>query len=174
MFKAKLLLISFFLLSFFSVNLFSQDQFQPPKPLEIKVYDAMVGEWEGVSDMMGMKSNDKLKIYWTLNKQFLVMEMKSVGVDNPKNVFNAICYYSVDKDGKSVSWWFDDWGTEMAMSGTGVISDNKFTILSSNSMMKDDRTVEVNGSEMTVSGVTTWTQGGQEMKAESKTVFNKK
>lgn len=172
MLKAKLLLFS--LIVFFSGSLLAQDQWQPPKPLDIKVFNAMVGEWEGVNDMMGMKMNDHAKFYWALNKQFLIMEVLSVGVDKPDTKYSGLAIFGVDKDGKIKSWWFDDWGSEFMMPGTGTLSDTKMTVISVNSMMKDDRTYEVNGNEMTMTATDTWTENGKEMKMDSKSVYKKK
>ena len=172
--KTKLVLFSFFMLVLFSANIFSQDQWQPPKPLEVKAYDALVGEWEGVNDMQGTKFNQHAKVYWTLNKHFLVMDVSSVAVDNPQMKYNGMGYFTVDKEGKVKSWWFDDWGAEMTMSGTGEITDTKFTSNSTSAYGKDNRTFEVNGNELTMIGIMTWTENGKEMKMEDKTVFKKK
>ncbi len=172
MLKAKMLLFS--LIVYFSGSLLAQDQWQPPKPLDIKVFNAMVGEWEGVNDMMGMKMNDHAKIYWALNKQYIIMEVLSVGVDKPDTKYSGMAVFGVDKDGKIKSWWFDDWGSEFTMPGTGTLSDAKMTVNSVNSMMKDDRTYEVNGNEMTMTATSTWTENGKEMKMDSKSVYKKK
>jgi hypothetical protein len=176
MFKAKLLLFTFMMLILFSAKSFSQDSWQPPKPLEVKIFDAFVGEWEGVSpsDMGGMKFNQSAKVYWTLNKQFLVMEATSIAVDNPQMKYNGIGYYTIDKNGKVKSWWFDNWGAEMTMTGTGEVTDTKLVSNSTSAYGTDNRVFELNGNELTMTGTMTWTENGKEMKMEDKTVFKKK
>jgi hypothetical protein len=175
MLKTKLVLFSIFMLVFFSVKSFSQDSMQLPKPLDVKVFDAMIGQWEGTNQMMGMMFNQKAKVYWILNKQFLAMEVENISVDKPDMKYSGIGYFSVDKDGKVKSWWFDDWGAEMTMSGAGIISDMKFTSVSSGPMnMKDDRAFEVKGDELIMTATSTWNENGKEQKSEGREVFKKK
>src|ERR1700730_6544997 len=58
-----------------SMHAFCATDMTPPKPIDNKVYDAMVGTWEGDSTMMGTKMHDVIKISWGLGHQFLIMQL---------------------------------------------------------------------------------------------------
>src|SRR5437667_9136148 len=104
----KIIVLVFF--ASISLKSFAQGM-TPPKPVENKVLDAMAGEWTGVSEMMGMKYNDNLKFYWNLNHQFMFLETKAVGKDNPSMTYSGLAIIGVNPDGAAKVWWFDDWGT---------------------------------------------------------------
>lgn len=170
---SKLMLSVFFLLSFCIIS-FAQDQMAPPKPVENKVYDAMCGEWEGESEMMGMKMKQELNIYWALDHQFIYMELKSISTDKPEISYTGLGIFGVDKDGNAKTWWFDNWGAESMASGSGTFAENKVTMSSSNPMYKDTRTFEIKGTEMIMNATSTMTMGGQEMTMNESTTFKKK
>jgi hypothetical protein len=156
-----------------SLKCFAQGM-TPPKPAENKVLDAMAGEWTGVSEMMGMKFNDNLKFYWNLNHQFMFMEMKGVGKDNPAMTYSGLAIIGVNLDGSAKVWWFDDWGTMGTASGTGTFGDMKFSANTSNEMYKDNHMFEVNGNELTLTWNSTMNMAGKETKMEGKTVYKRK
>ena len=79
------LTIKFFLtlvlFTFAFAKVHAQDDMTPPKPVDNKVLEGMVGDWSGESEMMGMKYQEDAKIYWTLNHQYLIMETKDISKD---------------------------------------------------------------------------------------------
>jgi hypothetical protein len=169
----KLLISVFILLSFLSLNSFTQEM-GPPKPVDNKVFDAMCGEWTGVSDMMGAKMKEEMKIYWNLNHQFIFMELTSTGIDNPNMTYRGLGIYGVNKDGKAVTWWFDDWGAEGVATGTGTFEENKLNTSSSNPMYKENRVIEIMGEEIIMTADMTMNMGGQEMNIKESTTFKRK
>src|SRR5512146_3040393 len=100
----KLFFPVFFLLICFSLKSFAQDDMAPPKPLDNKVYESMVGQWIGESDMMGMKMKQDVNIHWDLNHQYIFMELKAVGTTAPNTAYSGLGIFGVDKDGKSKGW----------------------------------------------------------------------
>ncbi|MBA2654808.1 MAG: hypothetical protein H0U71_07050 [Gammaproteobacteria bacterium] len=122
----------------------------PPKPVENAVLESMVGTWQGQSNMMGTKMNDTIKIYWALNHQFLVTELKAVAVDNANNTYEGMGMYGIDKEGKVKIWWFDSWGAPTVTTGKGVTQNNELIINDSNSRFNEVRSFKVNGNEMTM------------------------
>ncbi len=158
-----------------SLKLYSQDEMAPPKPVENKVLDAMVGEWAGESDMMGMKFNEEAKIYWNMNHQYIFMETKDVAKDNPKMAYGGFLIIGFDKGGNAKTWWFDDWGADMMATDTCTFGDMKLTMNSTNPMYKDDRSFEMKDGNM----VCSWTssmqdKNGKEQKMTGTTVYKKK
>lgn len=145
-----------------------------PPPVQNKVLDAMVGTWRGVSDMMGHKNRDVLKIRWGLNHQFLIMDLNSTSVSGNYPRYEGMGLIGVDSQGKAKSWWFDNWGAEAAVNGTGDFSDNMLTLTSSNAMMNETRTFEPKGNEMIMhaKGTMTW-QGGQQKPFDVTTNYKK-
>ena len=169
----KLLVSIFILFSFFSIKSFTQEM-GPPKPVENKVYDAMCGEWTGESNMMGAKMKEEMKIYWDLNHQFIFMELNSTGIDNPNMTYRGLGIFGVDKNGKAVMWWFDDWGAEGVATGTGTFEENKFISSLSNPMYKDSRVFDIKSDEILMTADMTMTMGGQEMNMKESITFKRK
>ena len=170
----KLLFPLLFLLVFFSLKSFAQDDMAPPKPLDNKVYESMVGQWTGESDMMGMKMKQDVNIHWDLGHQYIFMELKAVGTTDPNTTYSGFGIFGVDKDGKSKGWWFDNWGASAMSSGEGTFESNKLIFNDGNSMFSETRTFEVNGNEMTMSAKGTMKMGGKDMPFDEKTVYKKK
>jgi hypothetical protein len=170
----KILFQILFLIFTFSFKTFAQDAMAPPKPVDNKVYEAMCGEWEGESEMMGMKTKQDVKIYWALDHQYIFMEVKSTPVDKPDAKYSGLGIFGVDKDGNSKGWWFDNWGASAMSSGEGTFEENKLIFKDANEMFSETRTFEVNGDEMTMSAKGVYKMGGQEMPFEEKTVLKKK
>lgn len=170
----KSLIFAFIISIVYCANIFAQDMFMPPKPIDNKVMESMIGSWEGESDMMGMKMKDNVKIYWGLSKHFMIMEVTSTSPDGKGMNYNGIAIYGLDKDGNIKAWWFDDWGAEGIMNGTGKFDGNKMNVVSKNEMYSDDRTTEVNGDEMTMNAISTWKENGAEKKMEQKTIYKRK
>ena len=174
MLKTKLLFSVLFLLVFFSLKTFAQDEMAPPKPVDNKVYEAMVGTWEGESDMMGMKMKQDVKIYWALDHQYIFMEVKSTSVDKPDIKYSGLGIFGVDKEGKSLGWWFDNWGASAMSSGSGTFGENKLIFTDGNEMFNETRIFEITAEGMTMSAKGVYKMGGQEMPFEEKTDYRKK
>jgi hypothetical protein len=169
------LFLTFLILGIAIGKAYSQDNMMPPKPVDNKVYDAMVGNWSGESDMMGMKMTEDLKIYWTLNHQFIIAELKAQAKDNANMTYSGMGVYGVDNSGNAKMWWFDDWGADAMATGTGTFSDMKLSSKSSNPMYTDERTFELKDGNM----VSNWTstmmgKDGKEIKMNGTTVYKKK
>lgn len=145
----------------------------PPKPVENKIYDAMVGTWKGTSNMMGMKMNQTMKMHWTLGHQFLVLELHAINVDNPQIKYDGVGYFGVDGQGKPKSWWFDSWGADSASYGTGEFSENKLVLNDANQNFKETRSFEIQGKKLIMmsKGMMVWE--GKEQSFDETTVYEK-
>lgn len=145
-----------------------------PKPVENKVYDGMVGTWEGTSEMMGKKMHEVMKAHWSLNHQFLMVEVKATPADHPKAKYEGLGLFGVDKDGKAKTFWFDSWGAESSATGSGTFSDNKFEMTDSNAMFKETRSFELKGKELVMRAKGTFMKDGKEEPFDVTTVYKKK
>jgi len=174
MLKTKLLFPALFLLVFFSLKIFAQDEMAPPKPVDNKVYEAMCGTWTGESDMMGMKMQQEVNIHWALDHQFIFMELKATSPDKPDVQYSGLGVFGVDKEGKSLGWWFDNWGASAMSSGEGTFEENKLIFNDRNEMFSETRIFEITPEGMTMSAKGTYKMGEKEMPFEEKTVYKKK
>ncbi len=170
----KLLSLFFVIMSFTFIRAYSQDNMAPPKPLENKVYESMIGDWTTESDMMGTKMKQDVSIHWALNHQYIIMDLKATGVDNPKITYGGMGIFGVDEKGAVKGWWFDDWGAAAMSSGSGKFGDNMFEITDGNDMFKETRTFAVSGSEMTMSAKGSMTMNGQETPFNESAIYKKK
>jgi len=173
--KQFLTIAVFIVFAVICIKTYAQDDMTPPKPVDNKVLDAMVGDWVGESDMMGMKFNDEIKNYWSMNHQYIIMDVNQVMKDNPQMKFSGMGILGIDKDGNPVMWWFDDWGAPAMMTGTGNFDGMKCHMMSTNAMGKDDRVISFKNGDM----VMTWNSSmigkdGKEMKMNGETVYKKK
>ena len=146
----------------------------PPKALENKVYDSMVGTWETNSEMGGKKVHNVLKVRWGLNHQFLIVELKSTGLDNPKIQYEGLGLFGVDAQGKAKTFWFDSWGADDMSNGVGTFGDNKLDMSYSNAMFKETRNFEIKGKEMITHAKGTITANGKETPFEQTAVYKKR
>lgn len=146
----------------------------PPKPVENKVYDAMVGTWQGDSDMMGKKMHEVMKARWGLNHQYLIVELKATGVDQPKMKYEGMGLFGVDSQGKAKTFWFDNWGADAASVGSGEFGDNKLEMKDSNAMLNETRTFEIKGKELIMHAKGTSKWQGKETTFDVTTVYKKK
>jgi hypothetical protein len=164
------------LISFFSANLFSQEM-TPPKPLDNKVLEAMTGEWTGVSESMGTKWIESMKIEWMLNHQFIKMQITMYAEGKPEMQYSGTGIYGVGTKGECLGWWFDDWGASNVSTGTGEFDYDKMSLhmLSKNSMYSDDRNIYFDGGKMIMKAVSIMKMpDGSETKMEEKTEYTKK
>ncbi len=170
----KLLFPVFVLFCFFAAKAFPQDNMTPPKPLENKVYESMVGEWTGENTMMGMKMIDNASVRWAMNHQYIIMEYKSVSKDNPAVSYSGMGIFGVDEKGNAKTWWFDDWGATAMATGSGTFGDNKVDMTDGNTMFKETRTFAVDGNVMTMNAKGSMTMNGQETPFSETSIFKKK
>ena len=173
--KQSLLILAVIIVNAISFKLFAQDDMMPPKPVDNKVLDAMVGDWVGESSMGTMKFNDEVKDYWSLNHQYIVMEVKQASKDNPNMKFSGMGILGIDKDGNPAMWWFDDWGASAMMIGKGSFDGMTCHMVSTSAWGKDDRVISFKGDNM----VMTWNSSmmgkdGKEMTMNGETVYTKK
>lgn len=178
MFKLKLLLISLLccnvaLASEIQTNTADNAMFLP-KPVENKVYDAMVGTWQGESEMMGKKTREVMKAHWGLNHQFLIVEVKVTGLNQPQMKYEGMGLLGVDAQGKAKTFWFDSKGVDAVSTGYGDFSDNKLELKESSAMGKKTRVLEIKGNQilMHAQGTSTWE--GKETSFDVTTVYKKK
>ncbi|HVE43593.1 MAG TPA: hypothetical protein VNC84_00445 [Gammaproteobacteria bacterium] len=154
----------------------ADDAMTPPKPIKNSMYDAMVGTWQGESDMMGQKMRDALKISWGLNHQFLIVDLHAVNASGPKMAYDGKGIFGLTAKGDVKSWWFDSWGADSVSIGTGTVSDNKLELEDSNAMFKEKRTftIDKDKKEMIMEAKGTMTIDGKETPFEQKVIYKKK
>lgn len=145
----------------------------PPKPIQNAVYDAMVGNWQGKSDMMGKQMRETVKIHWILNHQFLMMEVKATGIDDPKMKYEGMGIFGIDNQGKAKTFWFDNWGVDYMSTGTGVFGNNRLDLTDSNASFKETRSFEIDGRKMTMHAKGTMKWQGKETAFDLTTVYKK-
>lgn len=146
----------------------------PPKPLENKVYDAMVGTWHAESEnLMHKKMRSVLKVRWGLGHQFLIVELKATRIDNPKMKYEGLGLFGIDKDGKAKTFWFDNWGVDAMSTGTGEFSDGKLMLTDKNATFKETRSFEVKGNEMFMHAKGTMILGGKETPFDQEVVYKR-
>lgn len=165
-------LITFYAL-FLTVNAQADTHMAPPKPLENKVFDSMVGTWAGNSDMMGKKMHDELKIKWGINHQFLIMKLKAKTTGQPQMKYEGMGVFGVDNHGKLKTWWFDSWGADSMSVGSGSFSDNKLTLSDSNAKFSETRSFEIKGNEMVMNAKGKMLWQGKETPFDNTTVYKK-
>lgn len=168
----KLTFLLFFVL--FSTGVFAQDMSKPPAPVENAVFDAMIGTWTGESEMMGMKMKETITFNWDLNHQFVIMKLTGTG-DDPSMNYSGMGIYSVNTAGVSKTWWFDDWGMDRTMEGTGTFNGMTYRMVSESEAYSDDRTISWNDNGQMIM---TWKGDvhvpGFEMSMNGETVYTKK
>ena len=169
--KAICLLV--FALIFYRLSANAQD-FGPPKPLENKVFEAMIGDWTAESNMMGMPMKEEVSIKWTLNHQFISMELKATAKDNPKITYGGYGLFGVDDKGNLKGWWFDDWGAVAVSTGSGTFGENKMTMNDGNEMFKETRVFEIKNGDIIMSSKGTMTMNGKEMPFDETSTYKKK
>lgn len=145
----------------------------PPQPLNNPVYENMVGTWSGESDMMGEKTKDTVKISWTLNHQFILLELKSQGINNSKLQYEGMGIFGVDEKGQAKTWWYDSWGASAIATGSGRFEGNSLVIKDSNGMFKEVRTFNVNGNEMSMTAKGSMKTNGKDQPFEQKVLYKK-
>jgi hypothetical protein len=165
------------LLSLFAVNIYAKnldaDAMTPPKPLNNPVYDRMIGTWSGQSNMMGEKTNDTIKISWTLNHQFILLELKAVGVHNPKLAYEGLGIFGLDEKGQPKTWWYDSWGANAMVTGKGHFKNDMLVINDSNQMFSEVRTFKVEGNQMTMTAKGSMKMNDKEIPLDQTVVYKK-
>lgn len=151
----------------------SDTQMVPPKPIDNKVYDAMVGTWHGDANMMGKKMREKLDIRWGLDHQFLFVRLEATSIENPAIKYKGLGIFGIDSTGKAKTWWFDNWGASAVSTGEGSFDNNKLTLNDSNPMFQETRNFEINGNTMTMHAKGSMRWQGKDMPFDETTVFKK-
>jgi hypothetical protein len=115
-------------------GILAQDM-QPPAPINNKVLEESIGNW--ISDeyeMMGMKWNEEMNVSWALNKQFIVVNSKSVS--DKGMVYESVGYMTLDSDNNVKVYFFDNWGYEGISEFNGKMTGNVCTMEGGNKWMK--------------------------------------
>ncbi|MBK8982693.1 MAG: hypothetical protein IPM38_10335 [Ignavibacteria bacterium] len=178
MFK-NFLSFCFILTLLFSVKVKAQDealddsQMLPPPGIVNQVYEDMTGNWTAESDMMGIPMVQDLKIYWDINHQFLILDLRSTGKEDVTKAYQGKGIFGVDQMGNAKTWWFDSWGADNISIGSGAFSDNKVTINNSNSMMTETRSFLVAGNEMIMNAKGTMNMSGKEIPYDETIIFRR-
>jgi hypothetical protein len=149
------------------------DPMTPPKPVENKVLDSMVGTWQSESDMMGVKMKDTLNISWALNHQFLKTELSAQAIDNPNIRYDGLGLFGVDKNNHLKTWWFGNWGASSVSTGTGTTQNNQLVLKDGNAEFKQERTFRISANEMIMDVKGTMTKDGKEVPFEQHVVYKK-
>lgn len=167
-----------------SINVFAADQqssastfpeVQLPKPVQNKVYDAMVGTWVAKDvEGMGKKMNDVMKVSWVLNHQFIMIDLTGTDTKNPKFKYKAIGFSGIDENGKAKTVWLDIWGAKGISTGSGEFGENSLTLTDSSPFFKETRTIEIKGKEMLMHAKGTKTIDGKEIPFDITAVYKKK
>lgn len=153
----------------------ADDGMQVPKPIDNKVYDAMVGTWVGESDMMRGKMHDVLKIRWDVNHQFLVMDLKAEDIKQPNKKYEGMGVFGIDATGNAKTWWFDSWGADAVATGTGTFeNNNKLTLTDSKPTFSETRIFEVNGNTMIMTATGNMVMDGKTVPFQQKVIYKKK
>ena len=171
-FAAALLIAALFAAMSFS-NLFSQDM-QPPKPVENKTFDAMVGDWSGEMQSMGMTYKTDFSVRWALNHQFIIIDLKGENKDNANMKYSGHGIYGFDDKGSIKSWWFDDWGFYGTSTGSGTVSGSKFDVSSANDFYSETRSFDVNGNDAKMNAKGTYVMNGQKVPFEETGTYHRK
>lgn len=172
----SIIYLCFIFVMLFIVNAYSQDEnvaMTPPPPVNSKVYEAMNGDWTAESTMMGIPMMMNLKIYWDLNHQFLILDLRATGKEDANQTYQGKGLFGVDGQGNAKTWWFDSWGAEGVSIGSGAFSDNKLTINGGNAMYTETRSFLINGTDMVMSAKGTMNMGGKETPFDETIVFKK-
>jgi len=154
-------------------GIFAQDM-QPPPPIDNEFFNNSVGDWVADEyEMMGMKWTEEVNISWALNKQFIVITTKS---KSDKGVpYESIGYMTVDKEGSTKTYFFDNWGMEGITEFTGKIDGNISTMEGGNKWMKSKGKMTIEKGVMT--NEMTFTMpgpDGKDVTQDMKIVYKKK
>ena len=150
-----------------------EDAMSPPPAAFNSVYEAMNGSWTAESPMMGVPMRMDLKIYWDINHQFLILDLRSTGVEDPSRTYQGKGIFGLDESGNAKTWWFDSWGANNVSLGSGAFSENKLTINGGNSMFTETRSFMVSGNEMVMNGRGTMTMDGRTIPFDETIIFRK-
>lgn len=97
----------------------------PPKPVESAYFDKWVGTWVGENVYAGQPGKQTIVAAWDLNHQFLVVNATGTNDNNPNFLYKGTGYYTVDKDGNFVGYWFDIFGKDGMTLSKGKVSGSK-------------------------------------------------
>ncbi len=142
----KTIILTFVFSFLLPMGLLAQDM-QPPPPIENEFFNSSIGNW--VSDeyeMMGMKWTEEMNISWALNKQFVVITTMSTS--DKGMPYESVGYMTVDKEGNTKTYFFDNWGMEGISEFTGKINGMTATMEGGNKWMKSKGKITMEGGKM--------------------------
>ncbi len=121
---------------------FAQDSFNPP-PVQNSFFDNLVGSFKGEETRDGKQILNTVNIKWGINHQFILIDLKAVNKNNPKDSYEANGIWATDKDGNVSTWWFDVYGVNNVSFGTGKIEGNKITVSDKSNSYSSTWTLEL-------------------------------
>jgi len=169
----KFITMLFIITFLFVVKSQSQDM-TPPKQINNSVYDLMVGEWVGESDMMGTPVNHEMNIYWDVNHQFIILDLMATSKENSTLLYEGKGIFGVDGKGDAKTWWFDSWGADGMATGSGEFGENTLSMTDGNAMYNASRNFTFGNNEMTMASKGSYKTEGKEVPFEQTTVYKKK
>ena len=170
----KKLLIYIILFSCIITKTYSQDNMTPPKPVENKVYESMIGTWTSDDKMMGMPMHQEANIHWALDHQYIFMEVTAIQKDNPAVKYSGLGIFGIDEKGNCKSWWFDNWGAAAMSTGSGTFSDNMLTMTDGNALYNESRNFTINGNQLIMHAKGTMNMNGKDVPFEEIMTYAKK
>lgn len=97
----------------------------PPKAVESSYFDKWVGTWVGENVYAGKPGKQTIVCAWDFNHQFLVINVTGTNDSNPDFKYKGTGYYTIDKDGNYVGYWFDIFGSAGISISKGKISGSR-------------------------------------------------
>jgi hypothetical protein len=166
----------------------------PPKSLDDDMHKWMIGEWTGTTESPMGTSEDWQKCEWGLDKQYVVMHLKSkmtkVNEDNAKKMaqgmnmpekdfmdmmknseYHGMGLFTMDpQTGEYVGYWFDSW--RGSYKGRGKLEGKKITMNWEGTMGTSIRTIEMESTDVMVEQFKEKDMMGNDM--EGKTTLKRK
>lgn len=106
---------------------FAQESFSPA-PVQNSFFDNIVGNFKGEETRNGKQISNTVNIRWGINHQYLLIDLKAVNKNDPKDSYEATGIWAVDEHGNVSTWWFDIYGVNNVSFGKGKIEGNKITV----------------------------------------------
>jgi hypothetical protein len=120
----------------------AQDSFSPA-PVQNSFFDNIVGNFKGEETQNGKQVSNTVNIRWGINHQYLLIDLKAVNKNDPKDSYEATGIWAADENGNVRTWWFDIYGANNVMFGTGKIEGNKITVSDKSNSSSSTWTLEL-------------------------------
>lgn len=157
-----------------SISLKAQDM-TPPKPVESAYFDKWVGTWVGENVYAGQPGKQTLVCVWDLNHQFLIVNATGTNDNNPDFKYRGTGYYTVDKDGNYVGYWFDIFGKDGITLSKGKISGSKLEGAVTGTGFEGIETAEFTGdNDVKMGSKGSYEYNGQKMPFEHTVTYKRK